>query len=709
MSIKNAAPTFIPLGTKDLSARSVTPEELTVPQHMPKFYIFAQKGTTNIINTSDIVLTSMYGEDTFDSTKEYFTHATDLFQRLSGIGNGCMVQRVVPDDAKKASMCIYLDIVSDDVPNYERNSDGSIAYDQVNQPIVNATTPTIPGYRVKFIKEYYTAAPANYGVLTQKAGTMVNADDVVSTMYPMFEMSAAYAGNYYNNIGITIAPLTYRDITSATIAKLGAMPFNVGLVVKPTGSTTPTAFTSLTGSTKEHFCLKPGVVDPILKTKLDLDNVIVSNWFNEDTSNLKKIQYNEYDNIFMYNDNIDTVLGLFATTEFGLLNNTMTTWHDNVMATNTSWFDTTSNKYMLNPFTCKSLDGVPYLSIVSDTTTPVSIGVNASVVTFTTNTPVYLSGGTDGTLTNEEFEACVVAKIENYADGDTVECSMALSTESIFWDTGFTLATKLKLANVLAVRKDMVLGLATYDSTMGNTTYTISQEIAIGNTLRNILSLYPESIYYGTSVARGVVVMGSGLVDNTRRVPGTFELAHKAGKMMGSSDGRWKAEYLFDSRPNSVVTELTDIYPKFIPESIKATMWDTGLIWMDVKDRKTYYFPALQTIYDDDTSVLNSFFTIMAVCTVTKAAFHAWSFFTGAVRYTNLQFVDVVEAKLTELLKDKFIDSVIEVVPKCVITATDEQRGFSWHMTNKLYANNSKTVGVYNTETYRMESLTQQN
>ena len=45
------------------------------------------------------------------------------------------------------------------------------------------------------------------------------------------------------------------------------------------------------------------------------------------------------------------------------------------------------------------------------------------------------------------------------------------------------------------------------------------------------------------------------------------------------------------------------------------------------------------------------------------------------------------------------------IVHDVVITEHDEQLGYVWHTTSKIYANNMKTVCVFNPAAYRMSDL----
>ena len=75
-TIVNGAPGVVDLGVQDLSIRpySRAPEEL--PQHLPKYFIFAQKGPTSEELLAGVERINMYGEDTFVERSKYFNHQT---------------------------------------------------------------------------------------------------------------------------------------------------------------------------------------------------------------------------------------------------------------------------------------------------------------------------------------------------------------------------------------------------------------------------------------------------------------------------------------------------------------------------------------------------------------------------------------------------------------------------------------------------------
>ncbi len=62
----NASPEVIHLGTDDKSTRVVTPERDPIPQHLPKLFIKARKGTTEPVLVAASKLFPTFGNETFE-------------------------------------------------------------------------------------------------------------------------------------------------------------------------------------------------------------------------------------------------------------------------------------------------------------------------------------------------------------------------------------------------------------------------------------------------------------------------------------------------------------------------------------------------------------------------------------------------------------------------------------------------------------------
>ena len=683
--------------------------------------MFAKKGPLTPVIGNGAQHLLLYGSDTFEKTSKYYNHATRFAVGILGQANNCMIQRVVPDDAgPEANMVIYIDVLADDIPNYKRNSDGSYVLDPTTgDPVVDDDNPTVTGYRVKYIKKFFTDG-ADLGTRTMLPGTMQKTDsdgNVVATsnMYPILELKAKYKGEYYNNIGIAIESLASEDIDTRITTATKSLPYKLALYNRKDSKSKPELFKSLYGEKSVMFTLKRNAINPLTDAIFDMEFVFDNNWYNE-TNRTLSLRYEEYEGLYVYDSNIETVLKMFMANEKSYISSTPATWEDGNEASTLSWFDFTTddqteldNEFLLfNLFTGKSSKNVNYFTWILDNSTP-NLHENESEIRLTKNTPVFLSGGSDGTINNINYETLVVREMKKYLDPDSEVQDTAINVESVLYDSGFTLDTKKELANFIGVRKDTAVVLSTHDASLGTKYLPLSDERAIAVALKTRLQMMPESDYFGTGVARALIVAGTGLMadgSSKDRIPLSYEIAIKSARYMGAGNGKWNAAYMFDRAPGNIIEKLKDIQPSFIPAGVKPALWSAGMVWAQPYDRRSFHFAGIQTVYENDTSVLNSWPTVMAICTLTKIAHQAWRNFTGESDLTEGELADAVVSFVNEAVKDKFAGRFI-IIPEVEFTEADELRGYSWRLITKIGANNMKTVMVHITESYRMADLAQ--
>lgn len=715
-TIVNAAPQFIPLGTDDKSIKLITPQPIPVPQHLPKFYLWAEKGPVlgrdglpvrSLVDGGSLI--AMYGDATVDPTSPYYTHATKFATTILGQGNTIMVQKIIPEDNDSiANVTIYLDVLKDKVKNYKRHADGSIAYDDNGNPIEDDNSP-IDGYRVKlFAVVDPTEKPdAQLGYKTVQTGHMEDSNGKKSTMYPITEFKAKYQGNFYNNIGFAIELADKDDVTIDLLSKIKALPFKFSMYERKNGI--PVVKKDLYGGTSEEFTFRKGVNNPTTNMSMELNSVI-QNWFNTTNIDLPLV-YPDVELPYVYYNNIDLLAGQLLETEKPYINKDINTV-DGITVNTNQWFDFLENaedsdqKYLLNMFTAFSSKRVKYFSVVYDTSA-VTTSANESEIYFSHNMPFFMKGGKDGTLSDENFEKLIQNEMDKYLDKNSEVMDLAVNVESIFYDSGYSIDTKKKLVNFITVRKDTFLVLSTREDKLGDKFNDLITERAIAVNLKARLQLAPESTFFGTPVARAIVVAGNGIDPNDtsgRRWPLTLHVAIKAARMMGAGDGKWKKEYIFDRGETNIIDTLIDIQPAFVPQGVKPALWSAGLIWPERYDLERYYIPAMQTVYENDTSVLNSFFTAMAITYITKVAAESHRKFTGVSSWTPDQLIAEVESFMNSKLKDAFA-GIVTVIPKAMITNFDKQAGYSWTTKVKIGANNMKTVNTFYIEAYRLEDL----
>ena len=692
--IQNAAPMVIDLGTRDLSQRQVPASPLTIPQHLPKIYGFFEKGPVgpSYIDFDSASLTQVYGDDSFDVNKKYHTHQTPFLQAAAAAANNCVVHRLVAPDAKDvANLALYLDVLPTQVPLYKKALDGSLVLGDDGKPVAETDAGgevvTVAGHKVTWVMDKTVAAVGEYqrGLLETRKGIQVDGA-VQSQQFPMFEFAAADAGEGGNKLAVKLFATLQSDIVpfQSNILNDGKMyPYNfqmVKVVDQITGKTN--SVLNSFGAETAKFIVKDNGTDPASGAVIDLEKVVADQYIDLPVNLATGLG-----TAYVYQGNLDAVLGMLYDAE----KNISDPHRDNVIN------NAEDNRYALNMMSFTSSNGSPYQTIkVVDT---------ADSVRLTKNTNLFLSGSTDGTINAALLDALVAADMDNYNNSLHEYNDLVMHPESIVYDSGFTLATKKAMAKFIARRKDTFVALSTFAHNAPS--LTLADQYSVGVALKTMLELYPESATFGTPVMRGILIGGSGILNNslyTKRVPLTYELMYKAARYMGAKNGAWKNGFCFDKAPLSVVTQLKNIDVTWVPTSTRNTLWAVGLNFVLNYQVRTQFFPAMQTVYENDTSVLNSFFTAVAIAYLNKVSHAAWREFSGSISLTNAQLEEQVNLFVANQVKDKF-DNKFVIIPNATVTELDNIRGYSWTLPIKIYANNMKTVMTTYVEAYRMTDL----
>lgn len=692
--ILNAAPMVIDQGTRDLSTRVVPRAALQIPQHLPKLFIFAEKGKVGpqYVDFDAASLTQLYGDETFNVNKKYYTHQSPFLQAIASAGNNCVIHRLVAPDAKDvANLALYLDVLPTQVPLYVKNSDGSLDLDTNGAPIPQLDSTDNPvlvaGFKLAWVVDKTVANVGEYqrGLLTQRNGLQV-AGAVQSTQYPIFEFAASDAGEAGNRLAVRLFSALETDIVPfpSNILNDGKMyPFYfqmVKLVDSLTGKTN--SVLNSFGAQQAKFIAKEKGIDPASGAVIDLEKTVRDQYIDVPVA-----QSTDLGSVYVYHANLEEILTNVYNAEKIISDPS----RDDVIN------NTAMNIYALNFLSFTSANGSPY-----QTAKLVDL---VGSVRLTKNTNLFLSGSTDGTITPALLDMLVSADMDNYNNSLHEYNDLVMHPESMIYDSGFGLATKKTLAKFISRRKDTFVAWSTfaYDAP----SLTLADQYSVGVALKTMIELYPESATFGTPVMRGIICGGSGELINslyTKRVPLTYEVAHKSARYMGAKNGAWKNGFAFDRAPLSIVTQLKNIDVTWVPASTRNVLWSTGLNFVLNYQVGTQFFPAIQTVYENDTSVLNSFFTAVAIAYLNKVAHAAWREFSGSISLTNAQLEEQVNLFVSNQVKDKF-DGKFVIQPNATVTELDNLRGYSWTLPIKIYANNMKTVMTTYVEAYRMTDL----
>lgn len=686
-TIVNGAGLVVNLGTDDLSTRVVPVLPEQVPQHLPLYFLFAKRGNGRHLTQEDD-RHRVFGMETFDPRSVYFNHATLFANESQAVANPAMIQRVIPADAgPRANAVLWLDVLPTTVDLYQRNPDGTIFNNVFGDPIVVGTAP---GHKVKWIKTFRNTITqqGTVGDLVPSAGDQTDPLTLVqSTRYPIMEFEDSSQGSDGNNTGVRLwAPTTQggNQLPTKMMAKYQAYPFYISVLERGDPNSTPRLQKTIFGEQRVLFTFKKDVVNPITEQALGYDKHVISSYNLTDDPRFPQIQ-GRLGKMYVYDNYLDDVLTMVHTSESSFI-----TADSDITAD-------VSSRYLINFITGVASNGAPYQSFV--------FVDSSSSVRLSEFSNVFMTGGSDGTMTNEVYEALVSDELSRYADTEDEVQDIAYNVESVFYDSGFTLDTKFKIAQFISVRKDTVAILGTH--TVGEPALTASEEHSVAIALRTRLQMFPESDYFGTPVMRAVIMGRSGIVrDNeyTKRVPATFELCNKFGKYMGAGNGIWKSGSSPEGSPGHIVRRLKDINITWVSYLQRNLNWDVGLNWILRFDRRAHFIPHYKTVYEDDTSVLNSIITAFAIAQVNKVANACWRFYVGRSDLSPAQLCDRCNAYIRDNTNNRF-DNRFIIIPAATLTDMDKLRGFSWSLPVKVGADNMRTVMTTWVEAYRKEDL----
>lgn len=694
VDIKNAAPMVIDQGTEDLSPETVPVSTLEIPQHFPKFYVFAEKGELGprIVDFSVEGLTSIYGDETFNPDGKYYTHQTPFLEVAARNANNCVVHRLSAPDAKDAAnVAVYLDVLPTQVPMYEKNINGSIKLDVGGLPIVakdgQGADIMVAGYKVCWVLDFTEAASGEYqpGMLNPRPGIQTDGA-TQSQQFPIHEIACSAPGEFGNKLAVRFFAALESDnyafpTSFLNDAKVYPYYFQLlKLVDASTGKTEPVI--NGFGSQFSRFTTKKNAQDPTTGLPIDFEKVVTEQYIEASTLSGSGIG-----SVVSYTTIINDLLQDFYDAEAA----TVDAYRDSVINS------VDNNIHALNMLSFTSSNGSPYNAIkVVDV---------AGSVRMTRNTNLFLKGGDDGTITETLLDELVALDMLKYNDPTSEYNDLVAYPESIIYDSGFAMNTKKALTKFISRRKDTFVAASTFAH--NNSAYLLADQYSAGVALKSVFELYPESETFGTSVMRGIVMTGSGrLVSGAykKRLPLTYELCYMASRFMGAKNGAWKNGFAFDRAPRSVITQLKDIDITWVPSQTRQAMWAVGLNFALNFKVKSQFFPALQTVYENDTSVLNSFFTAVAISYLNKVGHAAWRQFSGSVSLTAAQLEEEVDSFVAASVKDKF-DGMFVIIPSCKVTEFDAKRGYSFTLTTKIYANGMKSVMTNSVQAYRMEDL----
>lgn len=742
-------------GVDDESTRQLVLEEVSIPQHCPLSYTFAAWGTEEPTLFLGGGLVKMYGAETFSETSRFTTHQTPFINVFKKNANAQMMRRLTPPNAKTAMLRLSLELIKTEVSQYARNADGSFKYvnDAFNQR-VRVVDETFVGYRVipHLGVEHYREDDVALNPINHRAFGMA---DIVrdfrvnttrgsdgsqlgqiegqdtewsSTLYPILDLPLAYKGSRGDDFGLRMGFPTSKGsnpIDTASVYSTMSYLLRLGVVErnKVTGGfdivNTAAGEVAIDVSLKQNVSSERGV-------NLDIESAFIPAYKVPSTATQPEYP-GPFGDIYIYRDSLEEVQKALIVGPDDANGRGEEYYNEQAKLDFGRVPVTVDNSYLLNMFTGYDVDAVPYYAFETGS------GALFGGVTLTADSILYATGGDDGlimtavgeadSLANLElFDALVRTELNSFDNGTYNWLNTARYPISAIWDSGFSMETKKSMLNIIGTRKDTMAYLATQsqaDYVSKNVGGVVSkvwswvnpnteaEETSIASTLRAIASGYPESDVYGTPVCRAVIVGQCGTIVNSsykRSLPLTYELADKVSKFMGSTDGIWRDADAYDQNPNNVIALMENINLTWKNENVGRQAWANGLTYAEDFDIRSQFFPAVRTVYTNETSVLTSAITTAAICYVQRVQQISWRYFTGNGKFRKQKFAELVDEFIRERLAGRFDDRFTFEV-RTEFTQADEAAGYSWTTHVTIYAPNMVTVGKYSIVSRRISDL----
>lgn len=518
-------------GTQDNSRRPIPADPITASMTTGLVGILAERGRGDVTLTTTSA-NILYGNKTFDKDSAFYHHSTEFLSGMAGLGIPMFVKRFIPEGATKAMLRVSLELIATDLPNYERNSDGTIkqTVDPVTGIATAVTNGTVQGTRAiihvgvsQFAPENRQFAAANImddfregsvAVNGKFLGEITRADGSKehpkSRLYPIMDLEVDSEGEYGNNIGLVLEVPTLKQVNPANISnviKNKAFPLRVSVVEREDRYTTPQVVPSLKSELQLDVFMKTRAVDYISGKNISFARKLIEN-FNRKMTATETPIWGPFGNIHVYEKNLNEIQQMlcegYAYTD--------TDGNDIVIAGEGSYDDDAFdygrtvdhalsqplNFGLFNVFTGRDVNDVPYFSFdVRDSLMFGGVAVNSESV-------VYADGGEDGLWSFADGSPATLVNLKLLDDAmrnflntfgrgkDQLKDILRYPITQVV-DTGWSLDTKLAHSNILSARPDIHMEIGTQAvAEKGNVTvdlgpvykgYSANTEVALSSEL----------------------------------------------------------------------------------------------------------------------------------------------------------------------------------------------------------------------------------
>jgi hypothetical protein len=687
-TLTNAAPKILFGGINDKSRGTLVRGEVTYAQHTPLLRLFCETGpeTTTLISSESADFNSIFGSQTLVRRGKFFNLQSLAAEKLLQEGNPFFVKRLRPVDAgNSARLIVAIEMVADLIPKITTALSGFDYPNTVEGEDVTTTEgETVPGYRARIV--LIRDNESEVGTQRVLPGTLLaESDGAQSMVYPLFELPASFFGEPGNNLGLRVWAPTLNDalpFDEATADAFLTRIYRFQFMKRSSASASPQVVKTVLGEDYVDASFMEGVYSESSEKEYYVGQVLTQSYEDDGLETGQAPVYSPFEQIHVYSANITTVQELLWAKETEL---------------NPAIANYITAPSQIDFLTATGVDGDPYQGILLE-------GALNGGIQLGKETTIYAAGGKDGTLSHAVYEELVNIENENFGDLGDDYANLAVYPFSVIYDTGLSMDGKFKMMNVLAKRKDIQARFTTYIEAEGRAP-TKSEELSRAQALMTRLRAYPESLLHGTPVCRAEIIQQTGYLVGggyTKPVPLLIDYLVRWARFAGAGTGILREGKDIDDSPNNRVTEVKNLNVKFLNDALATSSWSAGATFTQSYDTRSQYYPALHSVYNDDTSVLISPITVSIACDAMREVRKVHANLSGNAKLTNEQFIERSNKLINDLLKDKYGDRVT-IIPETYFTADDKSNGFTWHCKLRILASNPRNVMYLDIETERRD------
>lgn len=576
-----------------------------------------------------------------------------------------------------------------------------------------------------------------------------------SKLYPIHDLEVDSFGRYGNNVGISYGTPTSVDaqpIDTVAVENNKAYYYRLACWERPDVNSTPVLQPGQAGENANDLTFKENTVYPNSKKPSSISKVFIKAYQLINDPQYPN-EYGPFGRSHVYVNNVAQILTMVTA------GYTYTTTNGTVQVVGEKAYDLKAEEYgrteslafanpknlnLFNFLTGHDINNVPYFAV--DARSSHLYGG----VSLANNAVIYASGGSDGLWYNADGSPATLVNLRQldlaarqiFTNSDQMYQlgNMFRYPISAVWDSGWSMKTKLAMIDMLGLRPDIAVWTGTqsviddFVSIPGRTAEPLyldgdvsgipkdstellggwdwcdinddTTELARGNQLRARYNLFPASAYHSTGTLYGAIWgHGESYINDDAYdgiLPFAFDRADQISKFCGGP--MWVEGQRPTVWPNNTVKLFATARNTYRKLPAANKFWDAGINYVQFGDTKGLFWPAQQTVYQNDTSPMNGINTMMAILYCQRAWCNVWKYLTGRDDLDDDQMVQESDRLMLAELENRFGAGISYTVNSEILQA-DKEAGYIWRGRVNLYSNTPKTVAIFDIYSHRRSDL----